>query len=83
VTPRFAHLERHLTGRDYLLDRFTVADAYLATVLNWTRVAGPDLRDWPALQAYHQRVFARPAVARAFGDELAMYTEEQRRAKAT
>lgn len=82
VTPRFAYLERHLTGRDYLLDRFTVADAYLATVLNWTRVAGPDLRDWPALQAYHQRVLARPAVARAFGDELAMYTEEQRQATA-
>jgi len=78
VAPHFAYLERHLTGRDYLLDRFTVADAYLATVLNWTRVAGPDLRDWPAVQAYHQRVLARPAVAKAFGEELAMYTEEQR-----
>jgi glutathione S-transferase len=55
-----------------------VADAYLATVLNWTRVAGPALADWPALQAYHQRVLARPAVARAFGEELAMYQEAQR-----
>lgn len=51
-------------------------------MLNWTRTAGPDLRDWPALQAYHQRVLTRPAIARAFGEELAMYTEEQRRAAA-
>jgi glutathione S-transferase len=80
VAVRFGYLERHLTGRDYLLDRFTVADAYLATVLTWTRVAGPDLKDWPALQAYHRRVLGRPAVAKAFSEELAMYTEEQQRA---
>jgi glutathione S-transferase len=82
VASRFGHLERHLTGRDYLLDSFTVADAYLATVLNWTQKTGPDLRDWPALQAYHRRVLARPAVARALGEEFAMYTEEQRKAAA-
>ncbi|HEY0483045.1 MAG TPA: glutathione binding-like protein [Kofleriaceae bacterium] len=80
VASRFGYLERHLTGRDYLLDRFTVADAYLATVLNWTQVTGPNLADWPAVQAFHRRVLARPAVARAFGEELAMYTEEQRQA---
>lgn len=83
VAPAFSYLERHLTGRDYLLDRFTVADAYLATVLNWTRVAGPALADWPAVQAYHQRVLARPAVARAFGEELAMYQAEQRASAAS
>lgn len=81
VASRFAYLERHLTGRDYLLDRFTVADAYLATVLNWTQVTGPDLGEFPALEAFHRRVLARPAVARAFGEELAMYTAEQRQAK--
>jgi glutathione S-transferase len=81
VARRFDYLERHLAGRDFLLDRFTVADAYLATVLNWTRATGPELASWPALQAYHGRMLARPAVARAFGEELAMYNEEQRRAK--
>jgi len=80
VASRFGYLERHLTGRDYLLDRFTVADAYLATLLNWTQVTGPSLGDWPVLQAFHRRVLARPAVARAFGEELAMYTEDQRQA---
>ena len=32
---RFAYLNDHLTGRDWLLDDFSVADAYLAAVLNW------------------------------------------------
>lgn len=80
---RFDYLERHLTGRDYLLDAFSVADAYLATVLTWAQKTGPDLRGWPAVQAYYRRVLARPGVAKAFGEELAMYTEEQRRAAAT
>jgi glutathione S-transferase len=82
VAVRFGYLERHLTGRDYLLDQFSVADAYLATVLNWTRAAGPDLKDWPAIAAYQQRVLARPAVARAASEEFAMYTAEQQQKKA-
>ena len=31
------YLNAYLAGRDYLLDRFTVADGYLVTVLNWSR----------------------------------------------
>ena len=34
---RLAYLNQHLSKRDFLLDRFSVADAYLATVLNWTQ----------------------------------------------
>src|SRR5882724_9486694 len=40
---RFARLESYLAGRSYLLDRFSVADAYLTTVLNWSAPAGLDL----------------------------------------
>lgn len=41
--PRLALRNEHLTGREWLLDGFTVADALLATVLNWT-AAAPDAR---------------------------------------
>jgi glutathione S-transferase len=33
---RLKYLNDHLAGRRFLLDRFTVADAYLYTILNWT-----------------------------------------------
>lgn len=79
IASRFGRLDAHLADREYLLGAFSVADAYLGTVLNWTRVAGPDLRDWPSLNAYHKRVRARPAVARAQAEEFALYTAEQQR----
>lgn len=76
---RFALLDAHLEGREFLTDEFTVADAYLATIANWTQVRGPDLAAWPNLTAYLERLRARPAVARAIAEELAMYLEEQKK----
>lgn len=48
---------------------FTVADAYLLTVLGWTRYTGTDLARWPVLQAYVARVAARPQVRVAMKEE--------------
>ena len=76
---RFMYLNDHLKGRDYLLDRFTVADAYLMVVLNWAVFTGMDLGQWPAVQAYFQRLRERPSVARAFAEEFELYKEEQSR----
>ena len=79
VALRLGILQEHLEGREFLLDRFTIADAYLVTVLNWTAVTGVDLGQWPAVRDYHQRLSKRPSVAKALGEELAMYQEQQRR----
>ena len=76
---RFAYLNAHLAGREYLLDRFTVADAYLVVVLNWAVFTGIDLAQWPAVQAYFSRLRERPSVARAFAEEFALFKEEQAR----
>lgn len=70
---RFAHLNAHLTGREWLLDDFSVADAYLAAVLNWAQFVKFDLDAYPAVAAYRDRLRARPAVARALGEEFAEY----------
>ena len=76
------YLNAHLEGREFLLDRFSVADAYLFTVLNW-RIATPvDLKKWPAVDAYYHRLKQRPAFARALAEEHAHYAEEVRRHKA-
>lgn len=70
---RLKRLDAHLTGREFLLDRFSVADAYLTTVLNWARFVGLDLAPYPAVAAYFERVSARPAVARAMQEEFGLY----------
>ena len=60
---RFDFLQDVLRHQDYLAGAsFSVADAYLFTVLGWCRFFAIDLGRWPALQAYAQRVGARPAV---------------------
>jgi glutathione S-transferase len=80
-TKRLAYLDRCLEGREHLLDRFSVADAYLTTVLNWTLATPVDLKRWPAIDAYLARMKSRPAIARAMKEEFALYAEEQKRHK--
>ena len=75
---RFGVLERHLTDHDFLLDRFSVADAYLAAILNWAPFVGLDLAQWSAVQEYHKRLLKRPSIEKAVGEEWRMYQEEQR-----
>lgn len=77
--PRFELLSRHLEGRAFLLDRFSVADAYLATVLNWVSAAGLDPAAWPAVRAWHRTMLDRPSAARAVREERALYAAEQAR----
>jgi glutathione S-transferase len=79
IPSRFSRLAQHLGDREFLLDGFTVADAYLTTMLNWTALTGPDLGDWPALKAYHQRQLARPGLGRAVSEERALYFAEAKR----
>jgi glutathione S-transferase len=76
---RLEYLNKHLEGREFLLDRFTVADAYLTAVLNWAQFVELDLRPYPNVLAYHQRMHARQAVKKAFGEEMALFKEQQAR----
>lgn len=62
-----------LTGREFVLDRFSVVDAYLVTVLGWSVVTPIELAKWPALMAYVERIRERPSVARALSEELPLY----------
>ena len=82
VALRLGVLQKHLDKREFLLDRFTVADGYLFTVLNWAQYSGVDLSQWPAVDAYYRRVAQRPVVARALAEEVALYREEVARQSA-
>lgn len=70
LAKRFAYLDGRLSGGGFLLgERFTVADAYLFTVANWTNFHKIDLSPYPNLQSYLKRVAARPKVREALGAE--------------
>ena len=79
---RLAYLNDHLTGREFLLDTFSVADAYLFTVLNWNVATPVDLKKWPAVETYYNRLKQRPSIERALKEEQTLYREEMKRHKA-
>lgn len=63
LAKRFAHLSETLSAQPYLTgDTFSIADAYLFTILNWAHKLKVDLAPWPALQHFMTRVAARPQV---------------------
>ncbi|MBV8209165.1 MAG: glutathione transferase GstA [Burkholderiaceae bacterium] len=70
IDGRFDWVTKQLGNRDYLMgSAFTVADAYLFTILTWCGGVGIDLAKWPTLQAYKRRVEQRPAVREALKAE--------------
>ena len=65
LSKRFDSLDRQLGDQSYLRgETFTIADAYAYAVLNWTKIHKIDMRRWPRLTAFLDRVAARPAVLR-------------------
>ena len=80
---RLDYLDNYLRGRDYLLDHFSVADAYLVTVINWTMATPPiDLAKWPNVKAYYERLRTRPSITKAVAEEFELYKAELARHKA-
>lgn len=67
---RAAWLSRQLADQPYLMgDNYTIADAYLFTVLGWCKLFDIDLSPWPPLQAFMARIAERPAVQAAMKAE--------------
>jgi glutathione S-transferase len=70
VLDRLSWVDTQLEGKSYLMgDQFTVADAYLFVVTNWTKFVGIDISGLKHLGAFMGRVAARPAVQAALKAE--------------
>ena len=70
LAQRLGYVDQKLAGKQYLLgDTFTVADAYLFVIVNWSRAMHVDLTAFTNLQAFQQRVAQRPAVQAAMQAE--------------
>ena len=66
----FDFISESLGDKDYLCgDRYTIVDAYLFTILNWTRFVEVDLTPWKKLRRYMARIMKRPAVKQAMTSE--------------
>lgn len=63
MTENAAYLEERLNG-DWVIDAFSLGDLYLWNVTRWMAGDGVVMADFPNLSAHHDRVAARPAVAR-------------------
>lgn len=67
---KFAYVDASLEGKNWLLGaRFSIADAYLFTVLRWAYGLGLDMSNLPHIDIFMQRMKDRPAVAAALQAE--------------
>ena len=56
-------VEKQLNNKSYLIsDRFTVADAYLFTVLRWTKAIDFSIETYPAIKHYLENLAKRPSI---------------------
>jgi glutathione S-transferase len=70
LAARFTYLDKTLAARPFLMgDTFTIADAYLFTVVNWTNFHDMSLAAFPNLLAFQDRVASRPKVQEALEAE--------------
>jgi len=70
LAQRLGYVNEQLAGKQFLLgDQFTVADAYLFVVVNWSRAVDVDLSPFPNLQQFQERVAKRPATQSALKAE--------------
>jgi len=70
IKQRYGYVAKTLDKQDYLLGaHFTVADAYLFVVTRWARHFDIDVKQWPSLANFMDRVGARAAVKIALNAE--------------
>lgn len=70
LNKRFDYINKHLSGKKFIQgDRFSVVDAYLFTILNWTSMLNVDLSSYPELQNFMKRVSEMDSVKTAMTKE--------------
>jgi glutathione S-transferase len=70
IETRLEYLQRALGAKKFLMgEQYTVADAYLYTVLSWARHVDIDLGRWPQVKRYVEGIGARSNVIEALKSE--------------
>lgn len=72
VSKRLTLLDQQLAGKDWILGKRSVVDAYAFPMLRWAAKLLPQgISEWKNLQALHDRMAADPAVQRVLALEEA------------
>ena len=80
IGERFLYLQDVLSDRAFLMgESFTVADAYLFTMLQWCQSHAIDLQLYPNIDDYEARIAHRPAVIAALSAEGILAHHQYRR----
>ena len=66
---RLGYLNKALGSSEYLMGEFSIADAYLFTVLNWTKRHNIDLANYANIQSFMQRMAERNTVKKSMKAE--------------
>lgn len=70
IMSRLPYVEKELGSHEYLVGTtFTIADAYLYTILRWTKRFDMSLADYPNISAFMARMDAREGVKEALTEE--------------
>ncbi|MDB5189524.1 MAG: gstA [Parcubacteria group bacterium] len=69
LNKRYAYVNEALEGKEYLLGTFSVADAYLYTILRWSARANIDLATYPNLSVFMKLMESRKGVQTALEEE--------------
>ncbi len=69
LSKRFGFLDGELAGKEYITGNFSIADCYLFAVTRWAKGMNVDLTPFANVQAWFDRVSARPAVQEAMRAE--------------
>ncbi|CAM3111652.1 glutathione S-transferase [Paracoccus aminovorans] len=63
-------LDDHLAGREWILDRRSIIDAYALPMIRWAEKLLPEgIAGWPHVQSLHDRLMADPAVQNVLARE--------------
>ena len=63
LAKKFTYLNNHFMNNTFLMgNQYTVADAYLFTVVNWSKMVGLEMSPYPKLMSFMETVQMRPAV---------------------
>jgi glutathione S-transferase len=69
IRERLTWFDQQLSGKDYLLGQFSMADPYLFVVSNWAKPMAVDLNDLDNLLEFRKRMSERPTIQAAMAAE--------------